>query len=264
LKTRLVLLVKSWWFLGMFLLFQIIPPYTSTSYPLMDWGKVKAYILMHHIKSVLNGFFPYFKILPLVVILYLVLRGKWAARIFNGYIAMMLLIFSVIQSVSISETYGFSICLANVFTFVALAIMWIWPAQINQMDDSHLTFSAWKWVLLGLAILPFWEPVNVSTLTPDINPVLLLTSGAGLSFCMLMPLFLSICILYFPRINRMAFLSTSFIGFWMGLGNFLLEFILYPQYGWIGVLHVPLVVISFCGLVLEFKSTHLTRGVYVG
>lgn len=260
-KTRLVLLVKSWWFLGMFLLFQIIPPYTSTGYALMDWGKVNAFILMHPIKSVLNGFFPLFKILPVVVILYLVLRAKWAARLFNGYIAMMLLIFSVIQSVSISEPYGFSICLANVFTFAALAILWIWPAKLNQMDDSHPTFSAWKWVLLGLAILSFWEPVDVQTLTLSFNPVLLVTSGAGLSFCMLMPLFLSVSILYYPRVNRIAFLSTSFIGFWMGLGNFLLEFILYPQYGWIGVLHIPLVVVSISGLVLEYKSTFSNRGV---
>lgn len=260
----LKLFAKRWWFLGMFIVYQLIPPYASTGYPLNEWGNVNAYILMHPIKIVFAPYFPVFKILPVVIILYLILGGNWAGKLFNGYIAVMLLIFSIAQNTSITEKFGLAICLANVFTFITLAWMWVWPSTSPRMEYKQSKPPFLKWIILGLALVPFWEPVDSITLLPNFDPVLFLTSGAGLSFCMLMPLLLSICIWNYPNVNRVAFLSTSFMGLWMGLGNFLLEFVLYPQYWWIGVLHVPLVVLSFIGLVLEWRSDFSIRGGYVG
>jgi hypothetical protein len=40
----------------------------------------------------------------------------------------------------------------------------------------------------------------------------------------------------------------------MGLGNFLLEFVIIPSYWWVGILHIPLFVISFYCLALSFNE----------
>jgi hypothetical protein len=99
------------------------------------------------------------------------------------------------------------------------------------------------WPLL-LALFAFWFPVHPSTLLPDFNPVYLFTSGAGLSFCLSTPLFLSVLMLIFPDVNRVLLASTAFIGLYMGVSNLVLEWVIIPQYWWIGVLHVPLVIVS--------------------
>jgi hypothetical protein len=244
----------QWWFLPLFLLPQLIPSYTSHGYKLREWGTVNAYILTHPIKGYSTALFPLFQIIPLVLLVAIFFVGKRVARFFSFYVALSYTLITFLQSFSISDRYGFAVLTANVITFLLLASLWFWESIFPKNKFELHKIPAWKYWTIPLALLAFWFPVNRLTLTPDFNLVYMLTSGTGLSFCMVTPLYLAILILHFPHVNKSVFIATGFIGVVMSLGNFVLEFMIIPSYWWIGVLHIPLFILSSCSLVLSFNE----------
>ncbi len=243
---------KQWWFLLLFLLLQLIPPYTSQGYPLYEWGSVNAYILAHPIKGDFGPLYPLFQIIPLTLFVALFFAGKKVTRLFSAWVALSYFIIAFLQSVSISDRYGLAVCTPNLFTFLILAGLWTWEAASPKNKFDTPGGPIWKYWPIILALLAFWRPANPITLTPDFNLTYLLTSGAGLSFCLSTPLYLAILTLYFPRVNKAVFIATGFVGVMMGLGNMLLEFVIYPAWWWIGVLHLPLLVISLHCVMLSW------------
>lgn len=242
---------KQWWFLLLILLLQLIPPYTSQGYPLHEWGNVNVYILTHPIKGDFGPLYPLFQIIPLALLVALFFAGKRVTRVFSAWVALSYFIVAFLQSVSISDRYGFAVCTSNVLTFLVLAGLWTWEAASPKNQFDAPGGPMWRYWPIILALIAFWSPVNPITLTPDFNPTYLLTSGAGLSFCLSTPLYLAILTLYFPHVNKPVFVATGFVGVMMGLGNMLLEFVIYPAWWWIGVLHLPLLVISLYSVMLS-------------
>jgi hypothetical protein len=202
---------RQWWFLPLILLSQLIPPYASNGYKLSDWGKVNAYILTHPIKGHFGGLFPFFQIIPLALLVAILFKYKRVTRPFSAYVGLSYTLIAFLQSVSISDQYGFAILTANVITFLVLASLWFWESIFPKNELGLQKIPAWKYWAMLPALLAFWFPVNRFTLTPDFNPVYILTSGTGLSFCMVTPLYLAILALYFPHVNKSAFLATGFI-----------------------------------------------------
>ena len=191
------------------------------------------------------------QIITLVLVVAVFFAGKRVTRLFSAYVALSYTLIAFLQSVSISEKYGFAICTANVITFLILASLWLWESISPKNEFEFQRIPAWKYCLILLALIAFWFPVNPITLKPDFNPVYILTSGTSLSFCMVTPLYLAILVIFFPHVNKSVFIATGLIGFIMSLGNFLLEFVIVPSYWWIGVLHIPLFALSTCSLVLS-------------
>jgi hypothetical protein len=245
---------RQWWFLVLVLLPQFIPPYTSRGYELHDWGMVNAYLLTHPIKSSFASLYPVFQIIPLALIVMIFFVGRRVTRIFSAYVFFSYGVIAFVQSISISDRYGFAVCVANLFSFLILAGMWLWESVFPKNELAMQKPLSWKYGIILLALLPFWEPVQHLTLLPDFNPTYILTSGAGLSFCLVTPLYLAILALSFPGVNRTVFVATGFMGAMMGIGNMVLEFVIYPDYWWIGILHIPLFVISVYCLWLSLNE----------
>jgi len=59
----------------------------------------------------------------------------------------------------------------------------------------------------------------------------------------------------YPRINKITLRITSFVGFLFGILNMITWFILNTSFWWMGILHFPLLIISFVGLVLSKKHS---------
>ncbi|PKO12879.1 MAG: hypothetical protein CVU39_22340 [Chloroflexi bacterium HGW-Chloroflexi-10] len=243
-----------WRFLLLILMPQMIPPYASEGYTLSEWGMVNTFILTHPFKDFFAGFYPVFQIMPLVLLVTIFLAGRRVSRIFSGYAAVTYVIIAFLQSISVSDTYGFAVHTANLMTFLTLAGLWFRETAFPQNKFKIQKNTIWKYWAIPLALLAFWFPVNPILLTPDFDPIYLLTSGSGLSFCMVTPLYLAILAPNFPQINKPVFISTGVIGVMMGLGNMLLEFIIYPAFWWIGIFHIPLLIISLWCVVLSFNE----------
>jgi hypothetical protein len=248
-------LARRWWFLAPILLLQFIPPYTSRSYDLSQWTTINAYILTHPIKSTFSPIYPIFQVTTLILVGTILIAGGRVTRIFNAYVALSYAAMAFLQNISIGDRYGLGICVSNLLTFLILAGMWSWEAIFPKNELVPRKQPVWKYWGVLLALIPFWEPANPQTLLPDFNPTYILTSGAGLSFCLATPLYLAVLGLYFLHVNKTLFVATSLVGFFLSLGNMALEFVIYPNYWWIGGLHIPLFIISVYSLGLSLKDT---------
>jgi len=111
--------------------------------------------------------------------------------------------------------------------------------------------------VIPAAFLAFWYPCSISGVSAvrNFNPVKLLTNEAGLTFCMMTPVYLSIVTLYHPRVNVATLRVTALVGAIIGVYNVILNFFLAPSLWWNGVLHMPLLTISIYGLILSFRKT---------
>lgn len=237
-----------WWFLLLLLLPQLLPPFAAKGYPPGEWGAVNAYIITHPVKVSYTGFYPLFQVIPLgLLIAAFVFRHK-VSRWFNIYVAVSYVLIAFLQSITLSGPRGLSICTANLITFLLLAGLWIRESIHPQNQIDLRKNSIWQYWPLLLALIAFWGPVNPQTLLPDFKPLHLLTSGSGLSFCLGTPLYLAILILSFPQVNKTLLACTAFVGMYLGFSNLVLEFVIYPNWWWIGVLHFPLVILSLYGL----------------
>jgi hypothetical protein len=236
--------LRQWWFLGLLLLPELLPPYSSHGYALHEWSTVNAFIITHPVKWISSGLFPIFQVIPLGLLIAVFAVRQKVSRLFNIYVAISYVLVAFLQSISISQTWGTAVCTGNLITFLILAGLWFHEAVHPQNRLDLHRDSVWKYWPLVLALFAFWEPIDPRTLTPDFNPVYLFTSGSGLSFCLVTPLYLAILILSFPHVNKPLFACTGFIGLFMGISNLVLEFIIIPAYWWIGILHFPLVILS--------------------
>jgi hypothetical protein len=242
----------------LFLLFAL-PPYASKSYPLADWPWVNQHILIHPIKSLFSEYYWIFKIIPVILIMLLSFFGNRIKPFFSSYVAISYILFAFLQSVSITEKYGLGICTSNLIVFLLIAACWIWEIFARQNDYARRRQPLWKYWVIIPAVLTFWEPVNPITLLPDFNLIYLLTSGAGLAFCMMTPVYIAILTIIHPHVNLPLLRVTSIIGVIIGLGNMGLALIHLSEYWWLGVMHIPLLSISLYGLVLSFLNTNYCK-----
>ena len=249
-------IIQRWWFLALLLVPQMLPPYASRGYSLSEWSALNQYVITHPIKPAVSWIYPLFQIIPLnLTILFFTIRSR-ITRIFYAFIGLSYGLIAFLQNVSISDRRGTAVCTGNLVTFLFLAVLW-WREAIHPgstvVEKKVVLWHCWP---LLLALVAFWEPVNPGTLLPEFNPRYLFISGAGLSFCMVTPLYLAVLILRFPTVNRVLMACTAFTGLFMGAGNLILEFILIPAYWWIGCLHFPLVILSGYSLFLLFRESN--------
>jgi hypothetical protein len=250
-------LIRRGWFLIVFLLVQVIPPYAAHGYAWQDFPLVNAYILTHPIKIFSANLYPIFQIIPLVLFIAIFFLRNRVSRVFSLYVALNYFLVAFLQNISISDQYGLAICVGNVLTFLLLAGFWFWEFIFPKNEFLVQKQPLWKYWPIFLALLAFWGPINPRTLLPDFNPIYFLTSGSGLSFCMATPLYLAILIPFSGQINQRVWMATSFIGIMLSLGNMVLEFVIYPSYWWIGVLHFPLFILSMVGFIFSIRYVEM-------
>jgi hypothetical protein len=103
-----------------------------------------------------------------------------------------------------------------------------------------------------VALLAFLSPIESGPMTPDFNPLHWVTNEAGLTFCMMTPVFLAMLTLLYPRVNLPLLRVLGFAGILFGAMNLVTWFVLQPWGWWMGVLHLPLISISIYAFALPF------------
>lgn len=251
---RVNAITSRWWFYILVLMLVLIPPFASKGYSLHEILKVKADILLHPISPAFTVYYPIFNLIAMLFIASAFFVGRKVSAPFNLYAGASYLLFAVIQNVSISSEYGFGISVMNVALVVLVSASWFWDVVGRRNDFSPRRQPGWKYCILGLAFIAFWLPINPINKGPHFDPALILTSGSSLTFCAMTTVFLAILIYYFPNVNLTTLRVTSFVGLLIGLGNLWLEFLYLPALWWVGVLHLPLVVIAIVGLILSWRQ----------
>jgi hypothetical protein len=235
----------KWWFYLIFVLIQFVPSYASKGFDPLKMGEVIGVILQNAIISSFEMWYPLFKLIPIILVALIFLRIKGVARWFNIYVGISYVLFAFLQHVANTEEYGFSIVMSNLIMLLVVAASWFWDVFAQKNDLMPVEKPAWKYWVIPLAFLAFWYPLNPDTFMPDFNPLYLFTNAAGLTFCMMTPVYLTILLLHYPHINIVTLRVTGLAGIIIATYNILLNFIMYPDsLWWNGILHLPLLMIS--------------------
>ena len=233
----------------LFLFISALPLYTEKPYAVENTKDVLINLLMVAITPYQRWAW-FFHLSILLLVLLIILWPDKSGRIFTTYIGLNYFIIAFAQSFGITEKYGVVVHTGNLVMSVALGVIWLWVTFRGDTKSSFKNIRWYHFLLLPLAILTFWSPYKVdgNAVIPDFNPTLLLTSpDYGLTFCFTTPIFLYLLILFYPNVNLFAFRITSFNGLLYALFNLTHWF--NPDSRWMGVLHIPLLVISIFALI---------------
>jgi len=244
-QEKLESATRKWWFYLFFVLIQFIPSFTSKSYDPWETGEVIGIILQNAVISSLEMWYPIFKLIPIILVALIILRIRGVTRWFNMYVGISYVLFALLQHIAITEEYGFSIVISNLVMLLVVAAFWFWDVAAQKNDLTPVKQPIRKYWVIPLAFLAFWYPLNQNTFMPDFNPAYLFTNAAGLTFCMMTPVYLAILILHYPKINMTTLRVTGLAGIIIAFYNIFLNFFMYPDtLWWNGVLHIPLLMIS--------------------
>jgi len=257
-QGKLDYLTRKWWFFLLFILLQFAPSYASKGFDPAETGLVTGEILSHALAYDYPSLFPIFKIIPVILIMSIIFLKNAVTRVFSLYAGITYLLFAVLQSVAITEKYGLGILTGNFIMFSLVAVFWFWEAFVQKNDFASPKRVGWRYWVVPFAFLAFWYPLTISegAMIPDFNPIGILTNMAGLTFCLMTPVYIAVLTLYHPRINLATLRVTSLVGIIIGIYNVLVNFIFFfSTMWWNGVLHIPLLTISAYGLVLSFRRS---------
>lgn len=257
-QTALESITRRWWFLLLFFLCgTIVPPVATRGYEPSQTGQVVMYVLSHSLfaAGALSSWYPVFKAVPIALVFALVVLGNRFGRAFAIYGGITYLLFAFLQGIAITDEYGVGIVTGNVVLMLLVAFLWFWEGWAGRNDFTPQRRSLLRYWVVPLALLAFWYPVNLETMKPDFNPAYLVTNPAGLAFCTMTPLYLSVLTLYYPRVNIATLRVTSLTGMIIGFWNIIVNFGMRPDVlWWNGVLHLPLVLISIYAFGLSLRT----------
>jgi len=242
----------KWLYPVVYLLFVIItflPLYAEMPYEPQNTQDVILNLLMVSID-------PYkhlglvFHLATLLIVALIAVFEERMGGILAAYIGIDYLVIAFAQAMGTTEKYGFVVHTGAFVASLVLGITWLVVAVRGTLKPSFRNIPPLRYLLLPLALLVFWSPLN-DEVRPYFDPVLLITSpDYGLTFCFTTPVFLFLLVMFYPKVDAFAYRITAFNGLLYGLFN--LTHFFNPQLRWLGILHLPLLVISLCALMLPW------------
>jgi TM2 domain-containing membrane protein YozV len=235
---------------GLLIVISMLPPITQVPYDPRNTQDVIMNILMVSI-------LPYrswgwvFHVATLTAVALAVFRPQVAGRVMAAHFGINYLLIAALQTNAVTETYGFAVHTGALVATALLGALWLWVAWRDKLQASFEGVPSWRWSLLPLALLVFWSPIAMegNKVVPDFDPVLLLASpDYGLAYCFMTPVFLFLLILFYPRVDVLALRATAFNGLLYGLFNLTHWF--NPDMVWMGVMHIPLLIIPLVALLM--------------
>ncbi len=248
-------LTRRWWFLLLFVLLNLIPPYVSKPLSSKEWSemwRIYDHIFSNaFINALSSPWWVVFQIAPVVLVLLIFLLGNRVRAVFSAYAAITFVLFAVLQNIAVTKKYGLGIVTCNFLWFMILAGFWAWEAFAGLTDFSPRRRPLWAYWVVPLAIFAFWIPVGpAKDGTWHFSPLFFLQMHTGLAFCLMAPVYLAILSLYHLRVNLAVMRMTALTGIILAFYN-----ILGASFGrnaFHAIAHVPLATISIYAFVLSF------------
>lgn len=245
---------SRWWFFIVLLIIFFIPPLTEVSFDSSNTSSVIAEALRHpfiYISEILYGIV---KIIFLIILILLKFNKPIAEKAFNYFIPIVLIGIALFQNSSKTSTYGMTVLLGNLLLNLIVALFWVYQIFRNQENKIRKNIGSIKYLLIGLALLAFWFPVDITGKYTNFTLIELLFNESMVTFCMVIPVILVVAILFFTRINFITLKVTSFIGLLFGIVNMITWFIMDIEMWWMGILHMPLLLISLYVFIVSRKE----------
>lgn len=202
-----------------------------------------------------------FHVATLILILSIIWKPRLAGRVLPAYIGANTLIIASLQTHAVTDKYGLAIQTGALIGTAIIGMIWLVVSIRGDLKVSLRHFRYWHYALLPLVLLSFWAPVKVTgdAVIPNFDPRLLLTSvDYGLAYCFVTPVFLFLLIIFTTNYTSFPFRISAFNALLYGLFNLTHWFD--SKTVWMGVMHLPLLIISLVALLLPYlkRSTAKT------
>lgn len=246
-------LTRKWWLYILLMLLFFLPSYAERSFDPRQSSDLVGEVLSNPIINTNPILGPIAKLIPVVLIAAIFLSGNRARRLFNSFVALLTLAIALFQNSAITKGHGLVVLTGNLILILVVSFAWMWEVAAERNDFSPRKFPLWKWWVAPVTLLPFLAPVNSISLSPDFNLAGMLTNSSGLTYCFITPVVLAVLSLFHPTVNLPVLRISSFIGILFGAINMLMWFVMEPLGWWMGILHIPLVILSLYTFVLSHR-----------
>ena len=244
---------RKWFYPLIYFLLILIsfwPPYTQKPYDPRNTSDVILSILKISIQPYAAwGWLLHVATLGIVILA--IFKPDNTGRLMAAYFGINYLVIAIIQNRTVTENYGLAINIGALIAEVLLGVIWLWVAWKDRLQISFRRVPDWRWMLIPLALLVFWSPLAVegTKVIPNFDPLLLLTSpDYGLTYCFMTPVFLTLLILSYAKVDGFVIRVTAFNALIYGILNLTHWF--NPDLVWMGVMHLPLLITSLIALFL--------------
>ena len=230
------------------IIISFLPPYTQVHYDPRNTQDVIFSVLMSSVQPYAHWGWV-FHVATLLLLFYVVWKPQQAGRVMAGYMGINYLVIAAVQPYATTEKYGFALLMGAMVGTAIIGITWLVVAIKDSLKLSLQDIPGWTYSLLPLALLVFWSPLKIQgqAVIPNFDPRLMLTSvDYGLTYCFVTPVFLYLLLLFSRNYTSLAFLISAFNALLYGLLNLTHWF--NPNTRWMGVMHLPLLIVSLVAL----------------
>jgi hypothetical protein len=238
------------WLYIIILLGVFTPSYTELPFETYDYSRLIPEVLSNPVIYQYWMLFFASKILILALFLCPIILKNRFKRLFSILGLIILLPVTIFQNISDQTSYGLVILFGNIFIQLVIIIAFIMEIIKPKNDFSKIKLKWWNVATMIFAFFAFWMPARNGQIY--FNIIDLFTNEAGLTFCMLIPIFISIFLMYENK-NIHLIKIISIIGVYYGILNQITWFLLNRDFWWIGIVHLPLLINSIIGLLVTKK-----------
>lgn len=244
------------WFKIILTILIFLPPHTQIAYDPAKSTEVIAAVMSHPLVTSINWLLPIAKLLLLFVVILPVISNRFSQRFLLGYYSFILLVVGILQNISFTENYGFVWLVGN--TLVQITVLVYCTADVikNKTVIQRENISKnrlWVLIPMALALLMPYSVDSLNRVFPSFTAEVLLNES-GVTYCMITPVILGIILLFSKGVHKPTLSVISYVGFIFGLLNMLTWFGMQRENWWMGVLHLPLLILSFYGLLVARKE----------
>jgi len=243
------------WFKIVITVLFFVPAYTQVPYDPPEIPNIIAYVLANPLIVQIAWLLPLFKLLLLAAVI-LPITGicgpKFSSKIVIGYYTFILLIVGIFQNMANTMAYGFVFLVGNgIVQFIVLAFCAYDFAKGKTVIDRK-NLNANRFWIIPLMVLAFFMPYStdcICTIYPAIS-LNVFFNEAGVTYCMITPVIIGVLLLYSKGADKATLSIMSYAGLIFGIMNMITWFGINRDNWWMGVLHLPLLVISLYGLIV--------------
>jgi len=262
------------WFRILTALLMAAPVLAEKPVPSQETSQAIFMVLSNPLAAQVPALLPLAKLLlALAAISPSLVGGHRAGRVLCTYYAALLVLVGFLQNMAFTSTYGFVWVLGNTVVQLMVAASFVFALAREPEGQASALQPQRLWLLLPMA-LALVEPYAAApdgTLVRAFGPNVL-TNDTGVTYCMITPVVLGSMLLYdmekvegpavddtklqsgnaTPGVSAspitVAISYAAYVGLLFGLLNLLTWFVFIPASWWMGVLHLPLVVVSIYGI----------------
>ena len=233
-----------------------VPAYSQVAYDPAEISNLIAAVLSNPFVVQIAWLLPIFHLLLLCAVIFSVMDFRVSKQVILGYYSFILVIVAVFQNMAITEAYGFVFLVGNMlpqFIVIAFCVYDLIKRKTTIKSKNLDKTRLWITPLMLLAFLMPYSVNSIGNIYPSIA-LRITYNEAGVTYCMITPIVIGVMLLYSKGVDKATLSVISYVGFIFGLLNMLTWFIMNLNNWWMGVLHLPLFIIAFYGLVVAYKE----------